>query len=253
MGKCDGLRPSCYTCRSHGRDCVYSTNPTESRVTATKRRQTELEQSVENIRRAQASLQVLIDALQVREEDEAMAIFRRLRQVADVTSVIEHIKAGDLLMQIHLTPETRLRYEFPYRAQMPSAILTTDNPYLKSLLYGATYAVPNGHFEMGASVESPWNGRHSSPYLKPYATATIADPRFDVLRPSRWTTVSDDDDTMRMLLKLYFLYEHQFFSCFHKDLFLEDLASGSKEFCSEVLVNAVLAIACVSMVKLIGF
>lgn len=48
-----------------------------------------------------------------------------------------------------------------------------------------------------------------------------------------------------MLLKLYFQYEHQFLSFFHKDLFLDDMLSGSTTFCSELLVNAVLALACV--------
>ncbi|KFA69723.1 hypothetical protein S40285_09672, partial [Stachybotrys chlorohalonatus IBT 40285] len=94
------------------------------------------------------------------------------------------------------------------------------------------------------SSSSPHNNEFKSPYLKPYMAATIVDPRLDMIKPSQWTNVSKDDEFLRSILKLYFLYEYHFFSAFHKDLFLDDMLSGSTEFCSSLLVNAVLAISC---------
>jgi hypothetical protein len=45
------------------------------------------------------------------------------------------------------------------------------------------------------------------------------------------------------LLELYFLHGYHFFTFFHKDLFLKDLKSGERRFCSPLLVNAILASA----------
>jgi hypothetical protein len=51
---------------------------------------------------------------------------------------------------------------------------------------------------------------------------------------------------MRDLLRTYFLREHMWFIYLNKTLFLEDMAAGSEDLCSSLLVNAVLAFACVS-------
>mgnify|MGYP003711717579 CR=1 FL=1 len=64
--------------------------------------------------------------------------------------------------------------------------------------------------------------------------------------PTQWTAVLADDSFLTKLLALYFQYEHQFFGCFHKDLFFDDMISGATTFCSALSVNAVLALACVS-------
>jgi len=84
-------------------------------------------------------------------------------------------------------------------------------------------------------------------YLKPYLVAETVDPRLDQIQPSAWTNVSTDDDLMRRLLRLYFLHEYHWLPCFHKDCFLDDMLSGSKKYCSSLLVNTVLAQACLSL------
>lgn len=83
-------------------------------------------------------------------------------------------------------------------------------------------------------------------YLKPFAAARIADPRLGKVDVARWTTVCTDNDLMRDLLHIYLLSDYQIFPFFHKDYFLDDMLSGSTRFCSSLLVNAVLAHACVS-------
>lgn len=52
---------------------------------------------------------------------------------------------------------------------------------------------------------------------------------------------------MRDLLHLYLLHEYHWLTCFPKDHFLDDMLSESERFCSSLLVNAVLAQACVSI------
>ena len=84
------------------------------------------------------------------------------------------------------------------------------------------------------------------PHLQPCGLARIVDARLDKVMPSRWTSVPANDSFLKMLMKLYFQNEHSFFSFFYKDLFLDDMLSESSTFCLELLVNAVLAMACVS-------
>ncbi|KAL4819578.1 hypothetical protein BDW67DRAFT_154852 [Aspergillus spinulosporus] len=61
-----------------------------------------------------------------------------------------------------------------------------------------------------------------------------------------WTTVTDDNELVSHLISLYFTWNHLFFNCIERDLFLRDLNSGNvnSPFCSPFLVNAILAGAC---------
>ena len=155
---------------------------------------------------------------------------------------MRHIIAGDMLLQLHLKPETRYRYVFPYRAQMPASLQTPHNPYLRSLVYEGTdlTSIPE-------QQTLPSDEQYRTQYLKPYHAAEIVDPRLDSVRPSMWTSVSTDDDLMRTLLRTYLLHEYNWFTAFHKDHFLDDMLKGSNRFCSPLLVNAVLTMGYVSV------
>lgn len=146
-----------------------------------------------------------------------------------------------------MMPGPKLRHKFPYRTQMPQALLKANNPFISSLLYNTAFTIPTSGL---TSLDEPCEGpdadtSRSLPFRQPFGSASIVDARLDKAIPSRWTAVAADDVFMRMLLKLYFQHEHQFTSFFHKDLFLDNMLSGSTAFCSELLVNAVLALACV--------
>jgi len=183
----------------------------------------------------------MIEVLQSSREEDAYEILRRIRAGADVETLLRHIKDGDLLLQLSLVPESRFRYEFPYIKDMPSFLLRTDNPYLDSLIYECTLVD-------SATMEQPAKPMDAqSPYLKPYHAAEIIDLRLDSVKPSTWTSISSNDGLMQKLLHAYFLYEYQWFTYFNKDLFLQDMVAGLHRFCSPLLVNALLAVACVSL------
>lgn len=196
--------------------------------------------SLGKLQQSHASLQLLLGALQETNDEDAFKIFQQIRQGTDLDSLVSCIRDSRVLMRVQLAPETRLRYEFPVHPQMPAPLLVQSNPYVRSLLYAAT-RTPN--MDDGPATDLR---RFDSPYITPYATAIIVDARLDAVKPSQWTKVSDDDEFLQLLLKLYFLYEHMFMNPFQKDLFLDDMLSGGTEFCSPLLVNAVLALACVS-------
>jgi hypothetical protein len=75
----------------------------------------------------------------------------------------------------------------------------------------------------------------------PFHAANVVEPLLNDVKPLDWTSVSKDDALMLDLLAVWFRCEYSFASAFQKDFFLEDMASHSQDFCSELLVNVVLA------------
>ncbi|KAI9163566.1 nitrate assimilation regulatory protein nira [Paramyrothecium foliicola] len=216
---------------SKGKECTYQELPGDT----LKRKHAELE-------RSHNDLEAIIRAIQHRPEAEAKAIFDRLRAGADAQSILQQIKHGDILLQLHLEPETRYRYEFPYKSQFPELLSSVDNPYLGSLLYeGARVGAPAPNLTLSSA-----NEKYQAQYLRPYHAATIIDSRLEEVIPSQWTNVSVDDVFMRKLLQLYFLHEYDSLPLFHKDYFLDAMLALDNRFCSALLVNAILAHASTS-------
>ncbi|KAG6006825.1 hypothetical protein E4U21_006632 [Claviceps maximensis] len=183
-------------------------------------------------------------------EQDAQEVLHRLRAGAEPTSVLQHVQAGGVLIQMAIHPETRPRYEFPYRAEIPPGDIP-NNPYFNSLLYEATSlhptTAPNAGHPRGTGVapEAVLAGvEYQSMYLKPFHAAEIADSCLENARCSLWTAVCSDDALMRDMLKVFFRSEYHFTAAFHKDYFLQDLIAQRHDFCSSLLVNVVLAYAC---------
>ncbi|KAI1084060.1 hypothetical protein F5B20DRAFT_364446 [Whalleya microplaca] len=233
--KCSAERPRCSVCVERQTTCEYTTLPTETHLKAQKRKLTDLEI------RCQA-YEDLFSMLQSRPDDETTRILQWVRTGDDVQRIVRAVEEGDLLLQLSLKPEYRFRYEFPYIREMPAYLGRLQNPYLESILYdkiGRLSSQPPISPEMMRDTI----GEHQKMYLVPYHAVELAEPRILSIDVSSWTTVSSDNPMLRVLLAVYFLFEFPFHPYFHKDLFLDDMLRGSREFCSPLLVNAVLAAA----------
>jgi hypothetical protein len=60
----------------------------------------------------------------------------------------------------------------------------------------------------------------------------------------QWTTVTSDGELVEHLLALYFCWEYPVFATLSKNHFMKDFRAGSTNYCSRLLVNALLALAC---------
>lgn len=62
-----------------------------------------------------------------------------------------------------------------------------------------------------------------------------------------WTSVTDDDDLVSHLVSTYFTWYHPAYPCVIQDLFVDAMNSQvlGTTFCCPLLVNSILAIACV--------
>jgi hypothetical protein len=235
--------------------CVYATEPSESRTSALKRRFGELEEKNKSLQFSYDGLHDLFDAISSRSEADAAAIFQSMRQGVPLNVVLQNLQTANLLMQLQVGPEKHFHYSFPYRTAMPEFLFQGPNPYVQSAMYDAAVMVRSPGYEPASGSRGPGSGaippnlhavKFRPQYLRPYFSATLADRRLSIVEPSKWTSVSTDDNMMRRLLELYLLHEFHWMSCFQKDIFLDDMVSGSTNFCSSLLVNAILAQACVS-------
>jgi hypothetical protein len=65
---------------------------------------------------------------------------------------------------------------------------------------------------------------------------------------SPWTGATDDDAAVSHLLSVYFTWHHCAYPALDREIFVRNMQSRdlSSQYCSPLLVNAILAIACVS-------
>jgi len=177
---------------------------------------------------------------------DAVEVLRRIRSGLAVENVLQQIESANLLLQMSLDPVKEYFYKLPYAPSAPSRFRDPQDPYRILFEIGSTFTRDQFHSTINqhSQVVKP----HPM-FLVPYHAAELIEPRLKQVRASTWTTVISDDQLMSRLLSSFFQFEFPPFQFFHKDLFLDDLVSGRTRFCSSLLVNAILACACVSVIS----
>lgn len=77
-------------------------------------------------------------------------------------------------------------------------------------------------------------------------SSELCDPRLQELDIRYWTGVQVQNDIAAKCISLYFETDHPLLANFDPDLFISDLTTKRHEYCSRLLVNALLYWACVS-------
>jgi predicted nucleic acid-binding Zn-ribbon protein len=72
-----------------------------------KRKYSQLEHQIGVLRKSHNAMEQLIHAIQSRSEEDAAAIFQRIREGADVESILQSIITGDLLLQLQVAPKRK--------------------------------------------------------------------------------------------------------------------------------------------------
>ncbi|KAL5587801.1 hypothetical protein FOVSG1_012937 [Fusarium oxysporum f. sp. vasinfectum] len=199
-----------------------------------------LQRKYSDVQAENTHFQAVYSLLREKPENIALAILRRIRAGTDPDAILSLMENGDLLMQLHLAPSSQFRYAFPYRSALPSIPVGTKSAYMEALALEAPYP--------GQEPSEPCDYQPISdleaPRYMPYHSAKLVEPMLDIATISAWTTVCTDESLLHSLMEAYILHIYSAFPFFHKDCFIRDLVSGSKRFCSSLLVNAVLAHAC---------
>ncbi len=87
----------------------------------------------------------------------------------------------------------------------------------------------------------------ASQHLDSAAGSSLCDERLGKIVISTWTKVPITNEFAARVISLYLETDHPLLGLFDADLFLDDLVSGQINFCSPLLVNALLCWACVSV------
>lgn len=211
-------------------DCVYETAPLETHNQSLKRKYDALAEG-NNVN------EELIRIFRSKPIEEATNILSRLRAGPSIETLVQHVKSGELLLQLSVRPQTQYRYSVGNILDIPHILRPESNPYIGSTVYKMKYESVGELSAHGSSYQAMCDA--------PYHTVQMVDFSIDNAMPSKWTAVSSDDRFLRGLLRSYFAYSYIFIPFLHKDYFLRDLGSGSRRFRSSLLVNCVLAAGCV--------
>jgi hypothetical protein len=188
--------------------------------------------------------------LRSRPDREVAEILQRIRGGASIGEIVRHVRSGDLLLQLSVSPERSYHYSLGRVLNIPDFLRSDSNPYTTSLVYRKSFD-PKWHWLSPPELPPSALG-HRALYDAPFHVAQMVDADIDKAEPSKWTLVSSDNALLRALLKSYFTHEFLFFPFFNKDYFIQDMISGRHRFCSPLLVNAVLAAGCASPSNLVS-
>lgn len=126
-------------------------------------------------------------------------------------------------------------------------LIRSDTP-LEEIVQHATDHAANLPANQVHSIQTIVQGRPRKSVL---TVTDLCDTPLVRVPAKPWTNVTNDDEFVSHLMSIFFTWFHVAYPIVNKDLFLSDMSAGisSCRYCSPLLVNAVLATACVSRVK----
>ncbi|KAF2840571.1 hypothetical protein M501DRAFT_916607, partial [Patellaria atrata CBS 101060] len=214
--KCDGSTPVCSTCTAvYKTECFYD-GDNDNRRKVTPRKDKGTEKQRDGVPDKHDSMAQVLANIRNLQEPDLSELIQRIRNNEDLDVLAESYKHSSVTI-----PRT-------------SASQTLEGEL--SVLMGKPSVAQSGvrrHFSHASNLglvpekESSYSLTHPAPGYH-----------------ESWTTITDDQEFIDHLLKLYFTWCHPFFECFSEEWFLHDMKHRRTTFCSGILVNSILAFAC---------
>ena len=197
--------PNCSTCTA-----VYQT-PCFYDVDSDHRRKAALKRDIETLRGQNDALGIIVASIRSSTDAEVAEIVQQIRADEDLDTIADYLKKNVIL---------------PERSGVKSVEGELSNLIGRPSIDAQGVVKHYGH----TSSLSLVSDRERSPiHLQ---TSEV------------WTRVTRDTALVEHLLSLYFCWAHPYYVLFSKDIFLDDMAKGRSNYCSPLLVNALLAFAC---------
>ena len=205
FSQCDGGTPNCSTCTAvYHTTCSYNADSDHRRKAALKR-------DIEALKEQNGALGVIVASLRTSSDAEVAEIIQQIKADEDLETIAESLRRNVTL------PE-------------PSGVKSAEADL--SNLMGNPSLDESGvvkHFGHTSNLSLVSEDDHSPLYPQ---------------TSEAWTTVTRDSSFVEHLMGLYFSWSHPLYVLFSKELFLYDMAKGRSKYCSPLLVNALLAVAC---------
>jgi len=226
------------------------------------------------LRPEQEALEIL---RRIRSNPSETTPTQRIQELADF------VRHGDLLIQPSFRLPAQHRSHSGNSMTLPPLRMALDSSSSDPNVYSHSLPFPS-ILSMGSEGPSPQRRRHTSDadvsarsvvvchpptalltnlssdsqnsYSRPSSIEAIldeirsptphslADPRLGSVK--NWTTGTHDNHFLILLMKAWYTWEYKYYHFLDWDIFLDDMASGRTDFCSKLLVNAILASGSVS-------
>lgn len=201
------------------------------------RRKGVYKQDIDNLRNRNTTLQTLVQAILNYDEDDVLDLVRQIRASEDLEAVAESILKRENKLDI---PVSNLP------AQEGETSTLDAVPKFESELSGKM-----SELKLDGAVK--YVGGTSNLIFLPDGSDNEVSFEDDISEDSNtaddiitsWTTVTTNKELIRHLLTMYFTWHYAYFTALSKKLFYRDFIQGrSTQYCSSLLVNAMLALAC---------
>ncbi|KAI9163631.1 N-terminal fungal transcription regulatory domain-containing protein [Paramyrothecium foliicola] len=243
--RCDGGRPACYTCRDSTTPCVYrDSNPIPAPAN---KLLVEVIQLMSNMPPEEVARVVH----QLRDESDAKVILSVLRGGMNSKNRPSELSTAvalmdDSLQTVELTAQFPTAY--PRLPRIPAESLraglydelTRPSPKGSPLPQRRIAHPPLHRSDADAPKRSKRRRRSDDETLSP----SLVDARLHELKVGLWTNVPIPDDVAARAISLYLKTDHPLMGPFDSRLFIRDLVELRNDYCSPLLVNAVLFWAC---------
>lgn len=186
-------------------ECVYDINSDHRRKGALKR-------DIETLRERNGALGIIVASIRSSSDLEVADIVQQIRADENLEAIADSLRKNMLL---------------PRRSDSHSFEGDLSDIIGKSFL--------------SQSGETRHFGHTSSLGLVSHEEAQ---PIRNLIPPESWTRVTRDAALVGHLMSLYFCWQHPVFVLLSQECFLHDMSKGRTKYCSPLLVNALLAVAC---------
>ncbi|KAK5078863.1 hypothetical protein LTR64_002720 [Lithohypha guttulata] len=226
--KCDGNLPKCAACASvYLTECEYAPHTDHRRKGVYKK-------EADSLKSKTSTLQTLIHALLNYEEDDAVDLLKQMRTADNLEELVQMVDARNKGTEQDI-PDSPVYRDEP--AELPKFDAELSGKMGDLLLDGSVKFI-------GGTSNLVWldDMDNNAPSPGP-SERNVVHPREDALLS--WTAVHHDKDLILHFLNMYFCWHYPYFTTLSKELFYRDFLTGtSSQYCSAILVNAMLALGC---------
>ncbi|KAF3073981.1 hypothetical protein CFAM422_003482 [Trichoderma lentiforme] len=227
--RCDGQRPVCSACENTQSDCVYRDESAISEESQS------LLLEVIRLLNELPDDKVLDKLRSLKKEGDASAVLSRLRDKASSLQIsdpsFEAATMSDAFQSLELGPQ----YPNAYPATPSLSLETLEEATYQQLVHTA---------RRGSGAEAMQGTTQHEALPEAVPEPPLCDSRLAQLDISNWTNVMTSNEYAARAISLYLETDHPLLGFFEPNLFVSSLTAGKTDYCSPMLVNALLYWAC---------
>lgn len=226
--KCDGNLPKCAACASvYLTECEYAPHTDHRRKGVYKK-------ETDSLKTKSSTLQSLVQALLNYREEDAIELLKEMRMADNLEELVQTLDARAKKEEQDAVDSPVYHSDFD---DIPQFDAELSGKMGDLLLDGSVKFI-------GGTSNLVWLDDGINNTTSPVSSgATLVRPREEAILS--WTTVTKDKDLILHFLNMYFCWHYPYFTTLSKELFYRDFLTGiSSQYCSAILVNAMLALGC---------